>query len=189
MKGVRAFTLLKIRSYVTGYFARLCVPLARAQVDQFLTELADSQIIPVRSQILRICSLSSDCIGVRLFYTVMFGGFLLRLQARWACTLRLFRGFVCGSCFATAGLLLPPDKRLAQTFVRKKTPPKTQSPPLPEDSEQARRACKRTGMIYQIAHGARNDPAPRNETPSPSPRSRNDTIPANFIQKPIKTAV
>ena len=95
MKGVRAFTLLKIRSYVTGYFARLCVPLARAQVDQFLTELADSQIIPVRSQILRICSLSSDCIGVRLFYTVMFGGFLLRLQARWACTLGLVRGFVC----------------------------------------------------------------------------------------------
>ncbi len=164
MKGVRAFTLLKIRSYVTGYFARLCVPLARAQVDQFLTELADSQIIPVRSQILRICSLSSDCIGVRLFYTVMFGGFLLRLQARWACTLGLFHGFVCGSCFATAGLLLPPDKRLAQMTVRKKDATKNQSHPLPEDSEQARRACKRTGMKYKVAHGARNDPTPRNET-------------------------
>ena len=35
----------------------------------------------------------------------------------------------------------------------------------PEDSEQIRRICERTGMKQKSAHGAQNNPSRRNGTP------------------------
>ena len=134
-------------------------------VGSFRAPYATWQIIPVRLQALRACSLSSGR-GCDWFLVASF--FLTVI-----CASRMSGG----SRSPAVAKQLPTNKSPEPSpackpngLVSEGTQPRTSqcknklTPMPPEDSEQIRRICERTGMKQKSAHGAQNNPSRRNGT-------------------------